>query len=106
MLTETWRILLAVFAVYRVAELIAIDDGPYEIFLRFRKWAGTKASVGHGFWYNVAELVHCPFCVGVWIAFIVALPVVLPSFIGDVFLIFLGLAGAQTFLETLSTRNR
>lgn len=103
------RIVLALLSVYRIAELVAIDTGPYKIFERLRKWAGKKAAENYDqntFWFNFAELINCPFCFGVWAGLFCAVLIVFPTGAGDFFLLVLGLAGAQTFLESVGSRNR
>lgn len=86
---------LAILACYRLSQLLAIDDGPYNVFLEWRKWLGRRAN-GSTFWHNVAEMFHCPFCLGVWFAFPLALLID-----GNFLLLWLGIAGGQAFLEEL-----
>jgi len=89
-------------AVYRIAELIAIDDGPWDLFLRIRDWAGS---------YDLGEdgrpkralgrFLKCPYCLGIWVALALAPVVLIPSPL-DWILIILGLAGAQALFESVS----
>lgn len=104
MLTEV-RILLAILAVYRVSELFSLDDGPYKIFDRLRKWAG-RSSYKSETHRTFADLLHCPFCTGVWFSFLVLPLLLLPTVPGDIFILGCGIAGAQTFLETMSNKRR
>lgn len=101
-MTIVVRLILAGFAVYRVAELLVIDDGPYFIFRRFRRWLGQNAagSDTQSFEYMLAGLFGCPFCIGVWLAALAVVPVMLPTVVTDVILIWLALAGFQTLLES------
>ena len=91
------RFALAVFACYRLAQLVALDDGPYQIFKRVRSELGWRAAEGNAFWSNSAELFHCPFCLGVWFAAPLALFV--GSGIIEVVIAWLAIAGAQAFLQ-------
>jgi len=84
------RLVLAALAVYRLAQLIAIDDGPGQVFRRLR---GRFVTGG------MADLVHCPYCLGVWFAALLAPLVLWPCGVGDVLLIALGVAGAQSWLQ-------
>lgn len=84
------RLILAAFAVYRLAQFVAIDDGPSDVFRRLRAWAVTG-------W--LGGLVHCPYCVGVWAALGCAVLVLWPCGAGDMLLVVLGLAGAQAWLQ-------
>lgn len=80
---------LAAFAIYRVARMVAEEDGPFFVFRRLRD-AHTDQHT------SIALGLRCPYCVGFW----AALPVtVLLVVVGgwDVWLWpiwWLGLAGA------------
>lgn len=92
-MTLELRLICAAFAVYRLARLITQDDGPFSVFKRLREWAAVNGKE------SVAELLNCPFCLGVWFALIAAALVLMPTLAGDVILVWLGLAGAQSFLQ-------
>ena len=91
--------LLSVFAVYRVARMIAREDGPGNVFqdlrgalLRAPAWVQTGMS--------------CPLCLGFWIALIPALilvPIGLTTWHWSVG-IWLAIAGGQAFLWDLVTK--
>jgi hypothetical protein len=84
------RLILAALAVYRLSQLVTIDDGPGDAFRRLRARYVT------GF---LGGLVHCPYCIGVWFAANAAIWVLWPSGIGDLALTWLGLAGAQAWMQ-------
>jgi hypothetical protein len=52
---------LAAFAVYRVARMVAEEDGPAFVFKRLRDRYTDKDS-------SVALGLRCPYCVGFWVA--------------------------------------
>ena len=91
---------LLALATYRLARLIAIDDGPADVLLKLRSLWGAydygengqaKTSLGRG--------LTCPHCVGFWIAGLIAISAYgWPEFI----VYWLALAGAQSFLQSLS----
>jgi len=95
-----WYFVLLSLMVYRLARLIAIDDGPADILLRSRSELGgydygpngqPQTSLGRG--------ITCTYCVGFWIALFVAIAAYpWPEFI----VYWLALAGAQSFLQSLS----
>lgn len=58
--------LIASLATYRIARMIAEEDGPFDILLRFRNRYTDDRS-----WF--AKGIRCPFCVGVWVAALVVL---------------------------------
>jgi hypothetical protein len=55
----TLRFVLSSLAVYRVAHLIAREDGPWDVFRRLR--ASAKNSAG-------GRLVSCVDCLSVWLS--------------------------------------
>jgi len=97
----SWRLFLAILACYRLAQLLPLDDGPGEVFKRVRCWTGKRAAAGG--WVGLAEFVRCPYCIGVWLALVLAIMVAWPTTAGDVFLTWWGIAGGHTALETMMT---
>lgn len=89
--------LLQVFAVYRIARLVSIDNGPFDCFLALRNLAG-KAAARWTFTRTLADLVNCQFCVGVWVALLLAL---IFQNAYPIWLNWLALAGAQAVLADL-----
>lgn len=86
--------LLAVFAAYRIARIIAMEDGPADVFQRIRERVDPtgeqKTSLARG--------INCPLCVGVYAAFLMALLLRVDSW--QMFLLaWFGIAGAQTLLH-------
>lgn len=94
------RLVLAAFMIYRLAQLIAIDDGPKDIFLRLRDRIGCYEYGEDGRplsgW---ARLLGCPYCLGVWFSLPALALVIWPSAVGDLVLAMLGIAGAQAWLQ-------
>lgn len=58
------RIVLAVLATWRVTHLLASEDGPANIMVRFRAWLGQSI---------VGKLMDCFNCLSLWIAALAAL---------------------------------
>lgn len=52
-------LLIAVLAVWRVAHLFWAEDGPWDIFVRFRRLAGNG-------W--LGTLLDCFYCLSLWVA--------------------------------------
>ena len=114
------RLILAVFTCYRLARMLALDDGPLFIFKRVRYWVKDKEywemdkagalSEGpdgilkddrhFGKWHNLAEGITCPFCIGIWLSLPLFALLVWPTYYGDLFLMLVSLSGAQAFLQT------
>ena len=54
-----FQFVVAVLATWRVAHLVAREDGPFDVIVRIRARAGNSTA-GH--------LMDCPHCIGLWIA--------------------------------------
>jgi len=87
------------FVSYRLAFFAhSSERGPFAILERVRAWFGRKAATAHqtGLWYEIALLVTCPLCIGVWVSLILALLVFDVSFMAV--LAWFCVAGIQHFL--------
>jgi hypothetical protein len=87
--------LLSVFATYRTARMVALEDGPGNVFMDVRgALLGTPAWVQKG--------MGCPLCLGFWIA---AIPALALAWAFGLWVWVLGLwlsiAGGQAFLWDL-----
>ncbi len=96
-----WLAVLSL-ACYRLAQLIADDDGPLSIFGRLRQWIDSRAKAEQErgrylFWQSAADGIHCPFCIGVWIA--AGLAVVYNGIAWSTLIYIFAIAGAQSWLE-------
>ena len=100
MLPEWARLVLAALTCYRLAQLVAIDDGPADAFLRLRAWAGAY-DIGQDSRpeRGLGRLLGCPYCLGVWFALPCAAAALWPTWAGDAALLVLGIAGAQSVLQ-------
>ena len=58
-MTDWLRIVLAVLATWRVAHLVAREDGPFDVVVRLRGRAGSGV---------LGQLMDCPYCLSLWIA--------------------------------------
>lgn len=59
-------LLLLILASYRMAYLIAYEDGPGALALKLRSWAHFRWSNTPHAWIN--DGVQCPLCLSFWIA--------------------------------------
>lgn len=55
---EPFDLVVCVLAVYRIAYLIAREDGPFDLAANVRAWVGQQTWIGRGF--------HCPMCLSFW----------------------------------------
>ena len=56
---DWFRFAVAVLATWRVAHLVAREDGPFDVIVRVRARVGTGP---------VGQLMDCPYCLSLWIA--------------------------------------
>jgi hypothetical protein len=54
-----FRLTIAVLATWRVAHLVAREDGPFDVIVRLRLRAGAGV---------VGRLMDCPYCLSLWVA--------------------------------------
>lgn len=97
-MSDIVRIVLAILACHRLTELFLYDDGPFGIFLKLRDLVGANASDD---WDNLSELgklFSCPYCLGVWAAAVCALAFAVNKKAARLFLIWMGIAGAQSII--------
>lgn len=92
MVDDPWfRFVLGVFATWRIAHLLAHEDGPWDFVLRLRAAAGGGA-IGH--------MLDCFHCLSLWVAAPIAFAVA-----GDPVgwaLAWLALSGAACLLQRLA----
>ena len=99
------RLILAVLTVYRLAELVAIDDGPGSIFLSLRTWLGAYQYDASGRPARAAgRFVSCRYCLGIWFAIVAGAFVMFPNIVTDAGFLIFGIAGAQSALCGICNR--
>lgn len=94
----TALVLLAILGTFRAARLVAWDV----IFQPLRSNLGRRAASGSKFWHFVAELAHCPYCLGVWFA--AGFAALITLMVAPFYFLFLwlGIAGAQFILQNIT----
>jgi len=103
-MTYILRWMLAIFATYRLAKLLAEEDGPLFILKRMHEFTDTRRAyeqsryIDDGPWASLDEGLRCQYCAGVWAAALFAALARHPTHLGDALLGWLGLAGMQSYL--------
>lgn len=102
-MTNWFVFVILVLACYRLAQFVAFDDAPFGLMLKLRQYFGKRASKNgqYSLFWSLAELVNCPFCVGIWIAFPLTF-MLFPSNLLYFLLYWLAIAGGQAFLESIN----
>lgn len=122
-MAEFIKIILAIFSIYRLSSLIASEEGPYFSFLYkdpeqagifkiIRKKLGAEDKI---YEYdergnqrvmiktNLGRGISCPLCVGAYVSLLIIFLMSLSHVVTNFFIIWLGLWGAQVFLENLTS---
>lgn len=86
-----FQFVVAVLATWRVAHLVAREDGPFDVIVRLRKLAGDGLA---------GRLMDCPHCLGLWIAAPLAWWIT-PAPGSWWFVVWLGIAGGASIAERL-----
>jgi uncharacterized protein DUF1360 len=89
-----FRLTIAILATWRVAHLVAHEDGPFDVVVRVRARAGSGV---------LGDLMDCPYCLSLWIAVPFAF-----SFAHDAFALCaasLAISGGASLLERLAERH-
>lgn len=89
---------LLIFTCYRLSEFLVYDRGPFGMFQAVRQAAGIAASRSQkGLFFELAEVLNCTHCTGVWIAFPLAF-ILRPESVLMLLVYWFGLSGVQSFL--------
>jgi hypothetical protein len=86
-----YPLILGVLAVWRITHLLQAEDGPWDLIVRLRRWAGN------GFRGN---LLDCFYCLSLWIA--APFAVWLGTGTAEKFLLWTALSGAAILLERIT----
>lgn len=105
-LPEWARLLLTICTCFRLAQLIACDDGPVRVLLKIRTRAGCYDYGENGRPKTpLGQFLACPFCLGVWLAIPCAALFLWPTLPGDLFLLWWGIAGGAAFIEIQNVKR-
>ncbi len=97
-------LVLMALATYRLARLIAIDDGPWDVARRLRMWAGAyDYGPDRRPLTNLGRLIACPYCTGLYAALFVWILTYgpIPARVSGAIIEILGLAGAQALMQSI-----
>lgn len=96
-------LIVASFTCYRLSELIAVDDGPGDIFKKTRMILGAYNLNEDGVpASSLGRAIICPYCIGIYFAAALALSQWGISW--DTLLYWLAIAGGQAFLQNIGGR--
>lgn len=93
-MSDPLRIALAILATWRVAHLLAREDGPFDLVLRARARAGDGV---------LGRLMDCPYCLSLWVAAPWALWIAHDA--TEWIAVWLATSGGASLLERVSSHN-
>lgn len=100
-MTDWLKFALLSFACYRLAQLVAFDEGPFRAFHWLRVWLGAYTLDNQGRAETaLGRLISCPYCLGIWIALPLSLYAIGIQWYTLVW--WFAIAGAQAFLQSKS----
>jgi hypothetical protein len=88
-------LLLGALCVWRITHLFNAEDGPWDLFMHLRRWAGA------GLW---GELLDCFYCLSLWIA--APLAVVLGASWKERLFLWPALSAIAILLERLTSNEK
>ena len=88
-----FRLIVAILATWRLAHLVAREDGPFDIIVRIR------ARAGDGFF---GQLMDCPYCLSIWVA--VPFAFTLANTVPAWFEAWLAISGGASLFERFTER--
>jgi hypothetical protein len=66
-MSDILSLVLYALVAFRLAELLVIDNGPFDVFASLRGWA-NRAPFNNGLRRNLANILTCVHCSGFWIS--------------------------------------
>lgn len=66
-MSDILSLCLYALVAFRLAELLVIDSGPFDVFTSLRGWA-NRAPFNNGLRRNLANVLTCVHCAGLWIS--------------------------------------
>jgi len=85
---------ILVIVVWRLTHLICAEDGPFDLIIRVRRWAGASF---------LGKLMDCFYCLSIWVGLLGAWYET--NSIKEIVLLALYYSGASLLLEKFSNKN-
>lgn len=91
-------LILAVLAAFRLAEMVAIDAGPFNIFFELRSWANDTDFANWNIKRTFHDAIACVHCSGVYFAFFITIGYLLWPEVAALIIFPIAIAGAQSLI--------
>lgn len=95
-------LIIGALAAFRLAELIVIDNGPFDIFVRIRGYLYQEQiplPEKNRFLSAISPTFQCVHCLGLWISIPITCAYFVHNFYLDGFILYLAIAGLQSILS-------
>lgn len=98
-MTPAERWILGVLAIFRLTWTVINDEGPFEVLCHIRTVLGVYDLAENGRPESaIGRFLNCAYCVSKALALFGVVLILRPTFIGDLFIVWYGLAGALALL--------
>ena len=102
-MNEALRLILVGFSIYQISALLALEEGPYSIFAKYRSRLGGDDLGPDGMPDTaIGRLVICPICTSMYVAIPIVILGLWSNYLTSVILIYFGATGFATWLHTSS----
>ena len=91
-------LVLATLASFRLAELVAIDDGPFDIFFELRSWANDSQVNNKNIKRTFSNMIVCVHCAGMYFAIFITIGYLLAPKIAALIIFPFAIAGLQSII--------
>ena len=92
------RLLFCGLAAFRLAEMLVIDDGIFDIFANLRGWFNKAPLNSKGLRRTIANGLQCVYCTGVWMSILLVPTFYITTPATDFILLTFAVAGVQSIL--------
>jgi hypothetical protein len=89
---------LAVLAAFRLAELVAIDNGPFDSFYELRSWANDAPMNNRNFKRTLHDAIVCVHCAGLYFAILIVIGYLIWPKVAALVIFPLAIAGGQSLI--------
>ena len=96
-MNEFVLLIICALAVHRLAEMLSLDDGPFDIFMNLRGWLNQAPMESWNIKRTLSNLLTCVHCAGFWLALLFGL-LFASSSIVNYLLYSIAIAGLQSIL--------
>jgi hypothetical protein len=91
-------LVLAILASFRLAEMVAVDAGPFNIFFELRSWANDTDFGNWNLRRTFHDAIACVHCSGLYFAFVIVIGYMAWPKVAALIIFPLAIAGGQSLI--------